>query len=248
MDVKYIVMKKVFIGVSMRVFRYILLFAISICFISLTACQSDIYELTKDENAPVAAINGIADEQKDNQKPTDYDIFDEEEIQNNIEKANALLEEITDSTLDKPLSVGDTGAARVIRHNGGSGINNITVNAIYYGDEAQMILTRNGITDKPSGGTEFQVAEYTLLINPEIEYVDIKMTGLDGERLKYQGVSYPMRIYDIMSEMTEANDRYTKLYVYYEVPNGIKEYYLFCGLKFQGFDKPAIYYIENKND
>ncbi len=38
-------------------------------------------------------------------------------------------------------------------------------------------------------GYSWHAIEYTLSISPEDLYVDIKLVGLDGEKLKYRGVA-----------------------------------------------------------
>jgi len=53
-------------------------------------------------------------------------------------------------------------------------------------------------------------------------YIDVRLKGLDGEKLKYRGVPYSKRTY-----LIKLNEK--EFYCYYSVPNGCKEYALECG-------------------
>ncbi len=71
-------------------------------------------------------------------------------------------------------------------------------------------------------GCHFEMVEYELK-NPQTEddYVRFNLVGLDAEKLVYNGIKYSKRTY----ELTKGK----KTYVYYEVPNGCKEYMLEIG-------------------
>lgn len=122
----------------------------------------------------------------------------------------------------------------------------ITINKLYTGDEAVEII-KNYCNSKDClykykdapDGTSWHVVEYTLDKKPEELYVNIKIEGLDGEKLKYRGVSHTSRTHDIFSYMEKTDDGYSKLYCYYAVPNGCKEYMLECGDRDENNDTSA---------
>ena len=53
-------------------------------------------------------------------------------------------------------------------------------------------------------------------------YVNVKLRGMDGENLKFRGIAYSQRTYDISVSDTE-------FYSFYAVPNGCREYVLEIG-------------------
>lgn len=80
-------------------------------------------------------------------------------------------------------------------------------------------------------GCSWQVAEYYLSYqgcNAE-PYIDIKMKGIDGNPLKFRGISYSQRTYDIFYKAENTGNFYGPYYCYYAVPNGCVEYALECG-------------------
>lgn len=69
-------------------------------------------------------------------------------------------------------------------------------------------------------GCSWQVAHYEL--DQLSGYVDVRLRGLDGENLRFRGIEYSQRTYDILISDTE-------FYSFYAVPNGCKEYALEIG-------------------
>ena len=62
----------------------------------------------------------------------------------------------------------------------------------------------------------------------DIPYLDVRMVGADGESLKFRGIRYAERTYDISADSMEGS--WIKGYrVYYAVPNGCTEYVLKAG-------------------
>lgn len=71
-------------------------------------------------------------------------------------------------------------------------------------------------------GCHFEMIEYVMSEKvSDTDTIDVKLLGLDYEKLTYAGLKYSSRTYDI--------NHYGKTYVYYEVPNGCKEYVLELG-------------------
>lgn len=73
--------------------------------------------------------------------------------------------------------------------------------------------------DAPTGCT-WQAAHYVL---EEGEgYINVKLRGLDGENLRFRGIEYSQRCFDIQISQNE-------FYSYYAIPNGCPEYALEIG-------------------
>jgi len=151
------------------------------------------------------------------------------------------------------LKVGQMGILNACANDGLSVIlTQITVNSIYTGDEAVNIIKEHCLSkdavykyQKPPAGYSWHVVEYELLQHPEDLYVNIKILGLDGEKLKYRGVAASSRTYDIFSFIEKNEKGYKKLYCYYAVPNGCKEYMLECGTRTPEDSVTACYKIED---
>lgn len=63
----------------------------------------------------------------------------------------------------------------------------------------------------------------------ELPYINIKLCGVDGETLKYHGIPYEKRTYDIFDNVTEDGTTMLNAICFYAVPNGCEEYVLECG-------------------
>ncbi len=83
----------------------------------------------------------------------------------------------------------------------------------------------------PPVGCSWHVAEYYILWKncPTRPYIDIKLKGLDGENLRYKGIKYDKRTYDIFSYKEEKDNVEGNVFCFYAVPNGCKDYVLECG-------------------
>ena len=151
------------------------------------------------------------------------------------------------------LNIGDTGTLQALNNSSTQyEAEDITINALYTGEDAVNIIrdyckTKNcpyKYEDAPRG-TKWHVIEYTIDREPTDLYANIKLVGLDGEKLKYRGVSYSTRTHDIFYKMTSSDGKYTTLYCYYAVPNGCKEYALQIGDQIEAANSSAAYYIIN---
>lgn len=150
------------------------------------------------------------------------------------------------------LSVGDSGIINEYNIDAGSYSQVIiNVNRIYRGEEAKSII--NGYCndfgfynyfEAPAGCT-WHVAEYYIKNGKELPYIDIKLKGIDGNRLVFRGIKYTGRTYDIL-EYGKSDAFCGPYYVYYAIPNGCKEYALECGtgqLEDAETENMAAYYL-----
>lgn len=102
-------------------------------------------------------------------------------------------------------------------------------------------------------GCSWHIAEYYLSYEGcnTTPYIDMKLKGLDGEVLKFKGITYGKRCYDMFHEVekVEDSDFMGPYYCYYAVPNGCSEYALECGtgnIDYASDSKAAYYLIRIK--
>ena len=152
---------------------------------------------------------------------------------NQIERASDSMY----SSIYSMLEIGETGVLQSLSYNTAEYEENyMTINAVYTGEDAINII--KGYCESGNAAYEYQdapagcswnVIEYTLAKSQSNVYTNICLEGLDGEKLKYRGVSYDKRTHDIFSYETQTENGYEKLYCYYAVPNGCKEYMIEAG-------------------
>lgn len=126
----------------------------------------------------------------------------------------------------------------------------ITVEQLYTGEDAIDIIkaycnsgkSMRKYMEAPEGFS-WHVIKYSLSQSQKDLYTNIKIEGLDGNRLVYHGVSCTSRTYDIIYDWNKKND----LYCYYAVPNGCKEYMLECGNRYKSTSETACYRINIVN-
>ena len=167
-------------------------------------------------------------------------------LKNNQSKAESQFSDIYHM-----LKIGDTGTFQTLNSDASQfEAEDITINALYTGDDAiKLIKEYCSSTDCPyeyedaPAGTKWHVIEYTLDRAPTDLYANIKLIGLDGEKLKYRGVSYTTRTHDIFYSMETSNGKYAKLYCYYAVPNGCTEYALQIGEQLEDANAKAAYFM-----
>lgn len=149
------------------------------------------------------------------------------------------------------LEVGEKGRLAAITPDGQSTDSVIIgVDKLYTGEEAEELI-KELLSDsenlasyeEPQDGYSWHLIEYCLNKSTEEIYVNIKLLGLDGEKLRFRGVSIPSRTYDIFSEVEYEDYMYRKCYCYYEVPNGCKEYMLECGSRITDTRDTACFHI-----
>lgn len=107
----------------------------------------------------------------------------------------------------------------------------------YYNEETALDVIKSGVKkdglykyfDAPDG-CHYEAIEYSVSGSAtDNVYVNFKIVGIDGQSLKYKGITYGSRTYDILSTSEYKKDGYTKRICYYPVPNGCKEYVLQFG-------------------
>lgn len=130
--------------------------------------------------------------------------------------------------------------------------------AVYRGEEAKALIQdfctttdQYAYNECPPGST-WEVVEYDMNFKDceNDNYVNIKLKGVDGESLRYRGIKYTSRTYDMIYKNEEDGNWVRHYYVYYAVPNGCLEYCLECGerVSVNGEEVNAAYYhIINEN-
>ncbi len=130
---------------------------------------------------------------------------------------------------------------------------------VYRGEEAEKLIQEycdtSGVYDyfKAPDGQSWEVLEYDLNYKncKNEDYVNVKLKGVDAEALRYRGIRYEARTYEMDNKAIEDGDWIRNLYVYYPVPNGCYEYCLECGERtsLTGDEVSAAYYhIFNEED
>lgn len=123
---------------------------------------------------------------------------------------------------------------------------------VYRGEEAEKLImdycteTGDYAYFKAPDGQSWEVVEYDLNYKncENDDYVNIKLKGMDGEPLRYRGIKYEARTYEMGHKAVEDGEWIRGLYVYYPVPNGCYEYCLECGERksLTGEEVSAAYY------
>lgn len=127
----------------------------------------------------------------------------------------------------------------------------IRADKILTGTEAEAVIKdayNKGIVTgnyfSPPEGCCFHVIHYTVAFPEGADgYVNVKLRGMDGEKLRFRGISYTQRTYDIKVSDTE-------FYAFYAVPNGCSEYVIEIGEGTVDNEKSGIvsaYYRYKKN-
>ena len=100
----------------------------------------------------------------------------------------------------------------------------VRADKVYRGEEAQNIIKSAGKFFTVGEGCSWHAVHYVTddFGRGEHGYVNVKLRGMDGENLKFRGIEYTQRTYDIPVSDTE-------FYSFYAVPNGCREYVLEIG-------------------
>lgn len=78
-------------------------------------------------------------------------------------------------------------------------------------------------------------------------YVDIKLCSLSGEELRYRGMPYSSKTYDICKPLEENNDWVQGYTAFYIIPDGCTEYALRCsGIINNDETRPAWFYVNTR--
>ena len=130
------------------------------------------------------------------------------------------------------LDLGKRAYASVLSANGDSYQRvEIKADRIYTGKEAEKIIKdaykAGGMVGSyftPPEGCSYHVIHYTVTFPAGVPsgYVNVKLRGMDGENLRFRGIAYTKRTYDIKVSETEY-------YAFYAVPNACQEYVIEIG-------------------
>ena len=161
-----------------------------------------------------------------------------------------VLEPAMYSDLDHLLSIGDTGRLNTAESDGKLTSTTITLEELYTGDEAEQIIweyCQSGEAkyeySDPKEGYTWQAIRYRTPESPKDLYINIKLEGLDGNKLTYDREEVSSRTHDIFYKMKKTEEGYDDLYCYYEVPEDCKEYMLECGIRRWDTSETACYKI-----
>lgn len=113
----------------------------------------------------------------------------------------------------------------------------VTVEDIYMGDKAKDFVSaymrENPIykSSKAPDGCSWNVIKYSVDYTDceEELYINVKLRGLDGENLKYRGIKYSKKTYDILTMSERNGSIVSNMYCFYPVPNGCNDYALEIG-------------------
>lgn len=192
---------------------------------------------TKEEPTEEIVVEST-EEESDNDKESEEIVVESEDEEPTEEKpveqqaasnTTFTYDDAKNSSTYKPLNTGEAGKFYIFEKDDMISAA-VRVDAIHTGSEAErLILTYNGRKTSPSVGTEFVVVEYSSTVDPRVNYIDCKFLGADGENLNYLGVAYPSKCYDMYDNIKVTDGIYSKIYAYYEVPIGTREYLLKFG-------------------
>lgn len=182
-----------------------------------------------DDSEGEEAVKGEED-QKNVEKEAEELIRPAEGVLNVLQKSNQKKTDFEDNkvyTVDvyNMLQIGKKGYATTLNgKENGTAV--IQLKEVITGKDAEKIIRKactNGDVKyqyfSAPDGCNWQVAHYT--VDGE-GYVNVKLRGMDGENLRFRGIEYSQRTYDIKVSDTE-------FYSFYTVPNGCKEYTLEIG-------------------
>ena len=188
---------------------------------------------------------------------TTEEVFEYDENSLNLSNQNSIVdkdeEKAYTSTPYNMLSLGDNGILSAFNDYKTSYEEPIICpKKVFRGEEAEkLIMDYCSTTEaydyfKAPDGQSWEVLEYDLNYRSceNEDYVNIKLKGLDGDALRYRGIRYEARAYEMDHKMTEDGDWIRNLYVYYPVPNGCYEYCIECGERnsLTGEEVSAAYY------
>lgn len=198
--------------------------------------ETSIEELEQEEKEIEVVVESGDESEKSREKENEDDKESEDlirpasDVVNVIQKSNqkkTVFEDDKVYTVDiySMLQIGKKGYATTLNGKG-NGTAIIQLKEILTGKDAEKLIRKactNGEVKyqyfSAPEGCNWQVAHYT--VDGE-GYVNVKLRGMDGENLRFRGIEYSQRTYDIKISDTE-------IYSFYAVPNGCREYTLEMG-------------------
>lgn len=136
------------------------------------------------------------------------------------------------SNIYNMLKIGDSGKFKHLNKYGKDETDTVRLDTVYteqYADKLLSVLLPDGEYKKAPAGESWHIARFYLSCDPTKIYTDVRVRGLDGGKLNYNGISYSSRTYDIQDNIIRYGAGYADIYVYYLIPNGCKSYMLEFG-------------------
>lgn len=190
-----------------------------------------------DEKEPVKQPIPSVDIEIPKEEPKEEDIvITEKEVENVVNVTNQKELEGNITTIYSFGGIEDDVLSSGVDIDGNFQTVLVTVTA-YYNEEMALDVIKSGVAqdglyeyfDAPDG-CHFEAVEYSVSGSATDDvYVNFKIVGIDGQLLKYKGITYGSRTYDILATSEYKKDGYVKRICYYPVPNGCKEYVLQFG-------------------
>lgn len=192
-------------------------------------------ESTTEEQAQIEETHDTQEPKEENQSSNNHHPFMIELNQKNYERDE---NKVYTSNIYSMMNIGTTGYMDLYWDNG-TGTDSAFIHAdrIYDAEETKTLIAnycKSGEsyyeTFEAPPGTHFEAVEYSVnFLSKEPTYVNIMLCGMDGENLRYRGITYSGRTYDILNNVRVEGDWYVGYIAFYAVPNGCKEYALKCG-------------------
>lgn len=177
----------------------------------------------------------MPDDTKDNENVEDIVVV-EKNTENVVNVNNQKEMENNETSIYALGQVGDDIISSGLDKNGSIQGVLVTVTS-YYNEDNSINVIKRGVKednlytyfDAPDG-CHYEAIEYSVSDSAmEDVYVNFKIVGIDGQALKYKGITYSSRTYDILATTSYKKDGYSNRICYYPVPNGCKEYVLQFG-------------------
>lgn len=161
------------------------------------------------------------------------------------------IQENSESIETQVRELGDSGVVHAITNDGKQiETTYMSLDKVYVGEDAKDIIQKYCNSEKcpyeyeeAPAGYSWHVIEYTTDTAPEDLYIDIRLRGLDGEKLKFRGVAASERTHDIYAYVSKTDAGYEKQYCYYAVPDEYEEYILTFGVEIKAVLGVARYQI-----
>ena len=188
-----------------------------------------------EEDSHVDADNLSGEETHTDEQSQEEEIFyiRESQIRQDLEKGK-----VYESDPYSMLKTGNAGIAATMNEQGGGYTEvYIRVDQLYSKEETAGLI-KEYISSGQSyyaemeapEGTHFEAVSYSVrYLDLVPSYVNIKLCGLDGEDLRFRGVIYPQKTYNIFDTVTNADGWESGNICFYAIPNGCLEYALYCG-------------------
>lgn len=157
------------------------------------------------------------------------------------------------SSVYNMLTAGKIGYASAVNQSTGE-FDDVFVRVTSYNDEettkeliAAHVRSGNAYyeTAEAPMGTHWESVTYDVKQDAGTShYMDVRMVGLDGEKLKYRGIAYSPRSYDITDNVFVSGEWEKGYMSFFAVPNGCSDYAVACGDSVGEFGFKAYYRVK----